>query len=960
MLIAICLFSTVAASVSCRKTSDREYQSLNQAEAGAVQSVFFKLKMCQEHLCVRSIIKEPGQVNPALLLKMFDELEIQSCVLDDVPKISTADCKTIQKFAAPTAPVAQLSLVDVEQNYLKQENSLLLDEAVHYMSLFSEEAAMCEASGFLDSHYGPKATEIILQYKDQYDATLTRPVTFFHAFLGEETKKESDSGGLSLLADGEVDHGARIKDRIIPRQRYTLDVLKFEPKVTLGIDVAWPDIANFSVSNFADVQDTVKHLVEAGKADNQTLRKLRDTTISGLEIVNDLWDRYPLHAAFHHVGVSFSPKGITSGIDQALETAQATGNFARVEHPTIDPIKYAWQIFHGHTIGHLGTAAVAIGDIRKFSNAGFGVYTSLAFVVRELGPDGKPGAIVDSFVYPYRAQDHGLLSIDELKALYKGNFISLEKSSAPFIGQNYIDFLERHVDVHLDEVAQSQRLRDNHVSKVNQLVDYLTPLAGLDEDPEKLKGQIKNRVYSYIEALDYVKDLNVEDKANIKKSVELELKRDILRIAIEELGFESSEYRRIIQDSIVDGNIFEAKDLASLSETELSRVFNDFATAQLIPETDKLISDQEYARLRSTKIYKLQDRFAKFDFAEFADSFPLDADFDQDIFKAKLFEGTNFGRGADRVLSEHIFPLINGYRGLQDLDLDQKLEFKESLKVQMKYDFLRFAVTEYGYENPKLKEISDQRKFSILAIFSKENKNLLTKENIDAIYDDFINDKELGRFKSPTGDAEFHDWVKANGGNLKFQNPQLYRYQSHLKKNLDFENLLIDIEALHASKEFSDRFTEDLVRKIGPKTCETACQLLEIAGYDYDADKISTINRERSLFSDLQKQSKAGRGQQTEYAKKHSSFDIDLLPSRTILSDSQELFSSSSFGSDRSDLPKRPITRRKPPPVPGRIKIRLSDTDNCKNFAYVETILHLESIFLKLRENALYIDFLKL
>ena len=934
-IISFCLFLN-----SCQDQVGSESSSVNEEQAISQEAVFYKLVRCQDHLCVRSLINDPNKVNPVTELKIFDSVRIQRCELQQVPKISTAKCEDIQVYRGEGAPVAQLGLLAIEKQYLKQESSEYIDEAVSLMKLFVDEANICKTNGFFSSNYNPQSAALIEQYRSQYSSIVKRAVPFFHAYLNPESGSPAlNLSGQQALA---LSSGVQISDRVDPNGRYTLEVLKFEPKLNIGIDISWPDLNDLSVGNLSDVQDTIKSLIALGNADGDTLKKLRDTTISGLEVVKDLWDSYPLDIASHHVGVSFSPKGISSSIGQFLDIAAQKGQFARVEHPTIDPIKYAWQIFHGHTVGQLGTAAVAIGDVRKFVNSGLGVYTSLAFVVRE---GGKDGPIVDSFVYPYRRQDHGLLSLEELKTLYKGNFTSIV-SSKSFSGAKYISFLEQNAKNFIDDIAQAKRLRQYHVNQVEGLVDRLTPIPGLDEDPEKLRGQIREKINGYILAANSVKKMDRNEKEAIRQAVEVEIKRDILRIALDELGFNSNEYRNIALASVVNGDALSSKDFESFAGDEIDRMFKELLS-------DKLMSDAEFAKYRVSRLFQFKEKIRILDLATFADKVIKPDNFDLSILRKELFGDLNLGPRVDRALEAHMLPLLKGYKSLQDPKPKQKKEFKTALKVQMKYDFLKFAVTEYGYENAQLKAISDQRQYSIFDIFKKENKSLLTSENIEAIYEDFINDQELGRFKSPSGDNAFRDFMKVNGGSLRFQNPQLYRYQGHIRYNVDFDALYEEVLALNKTKDFAERKAHELIGKIGPESCEASCQLLKTAGFDYDGETVA-----RNIYADLKKQANAQKvsnpNADRAFTIRHDSFDVELFgDSRATLGDTNDLLKTSPFVP--KDLPDGAVNR---PGVPDRIKIRLTDTPSCQDFNYGQTILYLESLFLKMRQNAMFIEFM--
>ncbi|MFK7827029.1 MAG: hypothetical protein AB8G05_22995 [Oligoflexales bacterium] len=861
----------------------------------------------------------------------------------------------------------QFSLIELEQQYLKGDSSKLLDNAVEMMSRFINESTSCEVNGFLDTYYRENNREVIGRYKKHYSAILDKIVPFFHIALNgyEENStsvKRESREGFGLVENRDLGNGVTAMDRIRPGGRYKLDVIKFEPKVSIGLDVTWPDAENFSIGNFADVQDSVKELIELGKNDRKSLNKIFKATIWGMEVAKDLWEDYPAKLAFDnaHVGVVFSPKGVWSTLEQVKSTYQKTGQFARVEHPNIDPIKYIWQLLQVHGAGHLGTAAVAVDDVRKFANAILGVYTSMAYVLKD-----EDGRVIDVLVYPYTRQDHSLLSLDELKNMYKGNFTTTEGSKI-ITGEEYIGFLNEHKDLHLDEVLQAKRLRNLYISGVNSHVDVVFPEADLDsgrkiseserqsikkltKENAEFRSKIFDKINGYVVAVDTAKDMNVEKKANIDKVVVLELKKDILRIAVETLFFESSQYK-IIQD-------IDPKEISDFTEDEVNKVFKEFSDLR----DNRFRSDSQLGKYRKTTLYKFRERFGRLDFLEdFAEKISTQSEIELDIDKFRkdlLGNNLRLGKAADYIVDKHMFPLMNGYRGIQDLSDDAKYKFEEKIKIQMKYDFLKLAVTEFGYRNESLERVSRERKYKVFDIFRKENKHDLISEEIESIYNEFINDDRLERFKIPEGKFS-QGYIEANRAEMEFKNVDLYRFQERIK-NIDFGEFYNVIKDLVEAKNSSDEKTKEVIEKITPETCEASCQLLKHAGYDVDVDEIKAINR-RNVYTSVEVQE--GKVDRRKIFSPSSSLDSVEV---SIGSDSLEAFKNAKNLYKNTVAPQKIPTIDRPP-VPQRLifggrrgsGLSLADMNSCEAFDYGRAILDLNSIFLQLRENSIFIDFL--
>ena len=832
------------------------------------------------------------------------------------------------------------------------------------MSLFVRDSAACEKSGFLDAYYKQSDIEIIKLYQKQYNAIIHHIVPFIDIVLNGQGQ-ENDKVGLGLVESPDPRERVAAIDRIDPNANYTLEVMKFEPKVTVGFDVTWPDAENFSIGNFSDIQDGVKELIELGKQDKKSLSKIIGATVWGMEIAKDFWGDYPLKIAsdYAHMGVSFSPKGIHATLDQAYSSYKKTGQFARVEHPNIDPIKYVWQVFHGHNMAHLGTASVAVSDIRKFANAGLGVYTSLALVVRK---GGKNGPIIDSFVYPYTRQDHGLLTLDELKTLYKGNFTSVDNTKR-FTGYDYINFLEQHKELHLDEVLQAKRLRKNYISEVNSLLGQYFP------EPEKLDPDIKmskaerklneqyvkertefrekifNKIEGYVVAVDSAKDLNIEQKNRYKNIVSVELKIDILRIAVEELGYDSTLYKKILE--VKKSEIDEAQKFKKIKNA-VDNAFEEFSDLT----QDRVMSSAEYGKLRQSPLYKFRERFASFPYEDFVREIATGPELDLMKFRRKLFGDLEFNRRVAHIVEEHTFPLMRGYKGIQDLSLDDKMKFKDSIKVQMKYDFLKFAVTEFGYKNETLERISEERKYKVFDIFRKENKHELVAEEIESIYNEFINDDRLERFEIPEG-RYAREYIKANRAEMEFTNPDLYRYQDEIK-GIDFDDFYEYVEDLVVSKDLSDTKTKEVVKKVSLATCEdSVCDFLRFGGYNVDegyVESIKAIDR-RKVFSSLEDQD--GK---PDKAKPFSSASDSLESFEISVGSDTEKAIETTKGIFRNYFtPQIPKVNRDIPDRLKKVSFPLSDAKSCMHFDYGRTILELQTLFLQLKENSIFIDFLK-
>ena len=906
----------LAVLASCKQT-DKSNSSLAHGRT------FYKLERCQKHLCVRSIIKDPNQYKQTEDLKTFDSIKIQSCDLQSIPQIKTATCKTIKTYKATSKPTKQFSLKAVEQQNLIQENALLLDEAISKMNGFVEESLACEKSGQLHANYGSKGVEYLGRIRHEYVSILGNIVPIFHAFLSSSSIGQTPIS-FNLSENADLGTGILIKDRIDPNATYYLEVRKFEPKLTIGIDFSWYEFKDVALYKLADIQNTIKEMVGLAKdLQKIDLKKLHEMTVSSLQVAKDLWTSYPV-GTFHHVGVAFSPRDIIDSIDQFAAIMMNKGQYTRVEHPTIDPIKYAFQIFHGHTLGHLGTAVIGLGDIRRYANAGLGAYTSLAYVVRK---GGKNGPVVDSFVYPYRREDHGLLSLEELETLYKGDF-SVVESSESFKGQKYINFLEQNKDHFLDEVARANLLEHNYQDHLDGVIDKLTPPA-VDinkQKSEKFKGDITEKVNSYITALDSAREFGIDTQ----------FKRGIIIVAVDQLNFQSTQYQKILLDSIVDGNIFTTKDLESFTPEEIEKVYQELLSLKTVP-------DGEYAKYINSDLYKLQERLRSFEgFNEFFKKIVLLDKFDRDILIKEFLAETKLNQRASKALAKELFPVLKDYREVQHLGLKENLELDSALKVQMKYDFLTYAVTEYGYENKKLEEISEQRKFSILSIFGVENKNLLSAEKINEIFDDFIKDQELGRYQGPAEGATFDDFVKSNEGSLKFKVPQLYLYHNHIK-SINFDDTYRLLAGLSQFRERSEKFRDNLIEKIGPESSEASNQILQLV-YKYNPEKISLSAR--GIYSELEKQNEILKGRQApgfgdNFDSKKVFFDVELFkPTLDFFINLKNLATDIQAVSEPTY----------------KAKINLTNTNSCKKL--LETTNSIEPIFVKLKEKKIFIDFL--
>lgn len=954
-----CIVFSVGCGISYEKSQPEN--SMYFGNGTGLGKYFYKLVKCEKQLCVKSIIKAPSDVDTEKELKKFDSVKIQHCSLQEVPKLSTAKCQDIGEFKSK-ARSAQLSLIELERQYLKEDSSRLLDEAVEMMSSFVNKSTSCTTSGFLDTYYGLNGKEEIGNYQRHYSAVLEQIVPFINVVLNSEgstsrTAKENGSEGLELVETADVSENVTARDRIDTKSNYTLEVMKFEPKLTVGIDFSWPDAENISIGNFSDAHDSVKELIELGKHDNKSFEKVLKAAVWAGEVAKDFWSDYPLKLASQsgHVGVAFGPRGIYTTAEQAISMLKKDGQIARVEHPNIDPVKYLWQIFHGHTIGSLGAASIAIGDIRKAANATLGVYTSLAFVVRK---GGKDGPIIDSFVYPYTKKDHGLLTLDELKQLYKGNFVSVEGSKS-FTGQEYIDFLDSHKEQHLDEVLQAKRLRNNYLGRITDQVDSIFPKAEdldkgikiseaqrqsyerLKAENAEIRAKLFNKINGYVVAVDSAKDMKVEQKSNIDKVVVLELKKDVLRIAIETLGFESSQYK-IIRAST-------SRELIDFTEEEVNKVFKDISDLK----EDKLMSDAELGRHRQTSLYKFRERFSKFKYEEFVQNIASQTEPELNIDKFRkdlLGDDLSLKKAGRYIVDEYMFPLINGYRGIQDLSIDAKLKFQKAIKIQMKYDLLKLAVTEFGYSNKGLEKISTERKYKVFDIFRKENKHELVPDVIESMYNEFINDDHLERFEIPEGKLG-REYIEANRAEMAFKNPDLYRYQDYIKK-IEFDKFYENINELVELKDSADVKANQIMKKVSPATCETSCQILKLGGYDVDLDELNALTR-RKVFTALEVQEgKFSASRILQHATSSISVEVG--------SDSLDTYSAAKKLYKDTVAPKKIPTIERPS-IPKRIKFGrygLADAASCENFDYGEVILELNSIFLQLRENSIYIDFL--
>ena len=921
------------------------------------KSIFYKLERCDSQLCVKSLIEDPKHLDIEGEFKTFLLIKIHQCKFADIPQISTAKCKEIKTYNSKQAQSEQFALVNLEQEYLKEQNLQILDGAIESMDEFVNMASACKANGFLNSYYGSSGSDSIAQYEKKFSSILNESLPFYNNFLNPKSSASKESGkGFNLVESAEAASAQRT-DRIDPNAEYTLEVRKFNPVYSANLDITKIDYNGLTLEKLSDIQSSIQALVNLSKTNSSLPNRLKQTSTSGIVAAKDFWQIYPSDIVGKHVGVSFDPKGIIGGINQMF------GQFERVIHPKLDPIKYVWQIFHElilnphPKIAAAGAAKVSLNEIRQFANAGLGIYTSLAFVVRKGGADGE---IIDSFVYPYTRQDHGLISLSELETLYKGNFTSTIGSKT-FKGSEYKDFLEKNKDRFLDEMAQVRRIRESYNHELENFIDKLTPFKvesstnfeklsdkekkKLEENikaqnsfREEIKDQIRKNIHTYINLVDFYKEMDILEAKSYKDTVEIELKRDVLRIAISVFNFNSPVFRRIAAEHLSVERLDDGiRGLEDFTGAEVEEVFQDF-------KKDPLISDKDYAKYVKSDMYKYRKRFRSFDFVDFADEITAEDKLDKSVVMKEFLKDLGISKSAksrvEQFTSDLVIPLLEEYKQVQDLGWEEKLNFKQNLKLQIKYDFIRIAVTEYGYESEKLKEISKQAEFSLSDIFDPKKKYHFKPEDIDEIYAGFLNEHRLERFETP---KKYREFVKNNRSGMSLDNPLLHRYQDHIR-GIDFEGIFQEIEHLNRTKGATDLASKELINKISPETCKTSCKLLELAGYE---EQLETINKDK-IFSHLQEKNGkvVGNGQNSM-----KSLEITLFgDTRQAIKDSKSL--SSSLIPPQKSLPRPPARKRIP------FKLGLLETEFCENFDYIQALLDIESKWLKLRENRILIDLL--
>ncbi|MFK7824601.1 MAG: hypothetical protein AB8G05_10610, partial [Oligoflexales bacterium] len=351
----------------------------------------------------------------------------------------------------------------------------------------------------------------------------------------------------------------------------------------------------------------------------------------------------------------------------------------------------------------------------------------------------------------------------------------------------------------------------------------------------------------------------------------------------------------------------------------------------------KFLYIKDYAKYINSDLYKLQKHLRDIEnFDGFFEKIVTLDQLNQDTLRIELLGSSNLSPRVNKKLTSQLLAMLKEFREIQNLGLKENINLPSALKVQMKYDFLNYAVSEYGYKNEKLEEISNRRKFSILSIFIKDNKNLLSAEAINEIYNEFVNDKELGRFNGPLEETAFGEFIKENVESLKFENSKLYLYQNHIK-NINLDDVYRALEGFSKYKQLSGEFKNDLAKKLGPETDEFSNKILNIAGYEYNPEKISLSAR--GIYSEVKAQHETSKNRPFDIGK--NPFDVEFFkPTLEFFVNLKNLVVEISSVQESAY----------------KTKIRLSNQKSCPQI--LDTSSSIESIFMKLRENKIFIDFL--
>ena len=756
-------------------------------------------------------------------------------MVEEGTSLKNSVCNVVQSFSPEKEGVQQLSLVDLERYYLVGNNANILDEILLRMNSFIEAFSNCGEDNYFSQSEQKSHAYHMGDLAKYFGQILANSDYLYKKYL--MLPEHSKGSGFQLLENIEP---PQINSHISANSRYHLEVYKFDPLIESGILVnpneLRADFDQFTSVNIINNPTFRDFLSSGGQIDD--LRKLRRHFFSGLKAAEKvLQNATPFSAT--QLGINFSPSELEKGVGQFFSQISGEGQYSRVLHPNLNLLKYAMQLFSFHGQGHLGSLGIGVEDLRRIANASLGIYTSLAYVVKDM--EGKE---ISTFVYPYTRSDKGMLSLDEMKKLYKQNYTSLELKQE-FSGASYLKYLNQYNEYALDKISHAKKMRGNYNADFNNLVKkYLPSSISLEKEQGVMHHDFAKKFQTYLEKVS-VATLDSTEWEDFKKILVVEMKRNLLIVAYENLDYHSVKYRNMLLKSLTEGqNVFSSRDIEDFTSEEIDKLLKEFIEDKTIKEGD---------------LYNYRRKIGNLNFAEFIDDIGKQGELDHAKFKELLLgKEIQLNYFAKKAIDKNIYPLLNNYLHRKSLDI-KNTEPRRILQAKMKLDFLEFAVSEHGYRNEKLKKLDTS---GFAGIFNIKNLHLGTPEYIDEIMKEFLHDDDLSRFSHPGGDEQLKGMVAY----VDYKNPQLHHYRDFLGK-IDFEEMTKELESLHEASKAVNEYTRRILNDITPETCDKSSQILQLAGLNPDEIlvKEGLKRNERLIFSNIEKSplSKFGEGGQS-------------------------------------------------------------------------------------------------